>query len=49
MNPDAPNGDVLGMTDAAMGAWSYSYDGFNRLTGGTATAGVDAGLALGWT
>ena len=49
INSYAPNGDVLGMTDAAMGAWSYSYDGFNRLTGGSATAGVDAGLALGWT
>ncbi len=37
------------MTDAAMGAWSYSYDDFNRLTSGSATAGVDEGLALGRT
>ena len=43
------NGDVLAMTDAVMGTWSYTYDDFNRLTGGTATAGVDSGLALGWT
>ncbi len=37
------------MTDAVMGTWSYTYDDFNRLTGGSATAGVDSGLALGWT
>ncbi len=41
----APNGDVLGMTDAVMGTWSYSYDDFNRLSGGTA----NSGLGLGWT
>ncbi len=41
----APNGDVLGMTDAVMGSWSYSYDDFNRLSGGTA----NSGLGLGWT
>ena len=45
----APNGDVLAMTDSVMGTWSYSYDDFNRLTSGTATAGVDNGLTLGWT
>ncbi len=28
-----------------MGAWSYSYDDFNRLSGGTA----NSGLGLGWT
>jgi hypothetical protein len=32
-----------------MGAWTYTYDDFNRLTGGTAAAGVDDGLALNWT
>lgn len=45
----APNGDVLAMTDSVMGTWSYGYDDFNRLTSGSATAGVDNGLALGWT
>jgi RHS repeat-associated protein len=45
----APNGDVLSMTDSVMGTWSYAYDDFNRLTSGSATAGVDNGLALGWT
>ena len=45
----APNGDVLAMTDSVMGTWTYTYDDFNRLTSGTATAGVDDGLALGWT
>lgn len=45
----APNGDVLAMTDSVMGGWSYAYDDFNRLTGGSATAGVDNGLTLGWT
>jgi hypothetical protein len=30
-----------------MGTWSYTYDDFNRLTGGTATAGVDDVLTLG--
>ncbi len=49
VNTYAPNGDVLSMTDSVMGTWSYSYDDFNRLTNGTATAGVDDGLALGWT
>ena len=37
------------MTDAVMGTWTYSYDDFNRLTSGSATAGVDAGLTLDWT
>jgi RHS repeat-associated protein len=32
-----------------MGTWNYTYDGFNRLTSASATAGVDAGLTLGWT
>jgi RHS repeat-associated protein len=45
----APNGDVLAMTDPVMGSWTYTYDDFNRLTSGTATAGADAGLSLGWT
>jgi RHS repeat-associated protein len=45
----APNGDVLGMTDSVMGTWTYAYDDFNRLASGTSTAGVDSGLALGWT
>ena len=45
----APNGDVLAMTDSVMGTWSYSYDDFNRLTSGSATAGADNGLTLGWT
>jgi RHS repeat-associated protein len=45
----APNGDVLSMSDSVMGTWSYSYDDFNRLTSGSATAGVDNGLTLGWT
>jgi RHS repeat-associated protein len=45
----APNGDVLSMTDSVMGTWSYNYDDFNRLTSGSATAGVDNGLTLGWT
>jgi YD repeat-containing protein len=44
-----PNGDVLSMTDSVMGTWSYTYDDFNRLTSGNATAGVDSGLSLGWT
>jgi RHS repeat-associated protein len=37
------------MTDSVMGTWSYTYDDFNRLTNGTANAGVDDGLALSWT
>ncbi|HEY1255850.1 MAG TPA: RHS repeat-associated core domain-containing protein, partial [Terracidiphilus sp.] len=45
----APDGDVLAMTDSVMGAWTYTYDAMNRLTSGTASAGVDAGLTLGWT
>ncbi|MFP5204738.1 MAG: RHS repeat domain-containing protein [Acidobacteriota bacterium] len=45
----APNGDVLQMTDSVMGSWTYSYDDFNRLVSGNATAGVDNGLDLGWT
>ena len=49
INSYAPNGDVLSMTDAVMGTWSYAYDDFNRLTSGSATAGVDDGLSLGWT
>ena len=44
----APNGDVLAMTDSVMGTWSYTYDDFNRLTSGVATAGVDARLTLSW-
>jgi len=49
INSYAPNGDVLSMTDYVMGNWTYAYDDFNRLTGGTATAGVDDGLELNWT
>lgn len=49
INSYAPNGDVLSMTDSVMGTWSYSYDDFNRLTNGSATAGADSGLSLGWT
>jgi RHS repeat-associated protein len=45
----APNGDVLAMTDSVMGTWSYTYDDFNRLTNGAATAGVDNTLSLSWT
>jgi YD repeat-containing protein len=41
INSYAPNGDVLSMTDSVMGTWTYSYDDFNRLVSGTATAGVD--------
>ena len=37
------------MTDKVMGGWSYTYDDMNRLTSGTASAGVDVGLVLGWT
>jgi RHS repeat-associated protein len=40
------------MTDSVMGSWTYSYDGMNRLTNGTASACagcVDAGLNLSWT
>jgi RHS repeat-associated protein len=37
------------MTDSVMGTWSYTYDDFNRLTSGTASAGVDDTLALSWT
>jgi RHS repeat-associated protein len=37
------------MTDSVMGTWSYTYDDFNRLMSGSATAGVDNGLTLGWT
>jgi RHS repeat-associated protein len=44
----APDGDVLAMTDAVMGTWSYSYDDMNRLTSGTATSGQDVGLLLTW-
>ncbi len=32
-----------------MGTWSYNYDDFNPLTGGSATAGVDSGLNMSWT
>jgi RHS repeat-associated protein len=32
-----------------MGTWSYTYDDFNRLTSGNATAGVDNTLSLSWT
>ncbi len=46
---DRPDGDVLEMTDSVMGSWTYTYDDFNQLTSGTASAGVDAGLDLGWT
>jgi RHS repeat-associated protein len=49
INSYAPDGDVLSMTDSVMGTWSYAYDDFNRLTGGTASAGVDDTLALNWT
>jgi RHS repeat-associated protein len=49
INTYAPNGDVESMTDSVMGTWSYGYDDFNRLTSGSATAGVDNGLTLGWT
>jgi RHS repeat-associated protein len=51
INSYAPNGDVLAMTDAVMGTWTYSYDDFNRLSSGTAAddGGVDGGLTLGWT
>jgi len=49
INSYAPNGDVLSMTDYVMGNWTYAYDDFNRLAGGTATAGVDDGLELNWT
>jgi len=45
----APDGDVLAMTEAVMGTWTYNYDDMNRLVSGTAAAGVDAGLILGWT
>jgi len=37
------------MTDFVMGTWNYTYDNMNRLTSGTATAGADNGLTLGWT
>jgi hypothetical protein len=40
---------VLAVTDSVMGTWSYSYDDFNRLTNGNATAEVDSGIFLGWT
>ncbi|MGB8028034.1 MAG: RHS repeat-associated core domain-containing protein [Terracidiphilus sp.] len=49
INTYAPNGDVLSMTDSVMGTWSYSYDDFNRLTSGAASAGVDNTLSLSWT
>lgn len=49
INTYASNGDALSMTDSVMGAWSYTYDDFNRLASGNATAGVDSGLSLGWT
>lgn len=45
----APNGDVLSVTDAVMGSWTYSYDDFNRLVSGSAAAGPDAGLNLSWS
>ena len=44
----APDGDVLAMTDAVMGPWTYSYDGMNRLTSGTAKSGVENTPALTW-
>ena len=40
---------MLAVTDSVMGTWSYSYDDFNRLTNGNATAEVDSGIFLGWT
>ena len=45
----APDGDVLAMTDSVTGSWNSTYDAMNRLTNGTATAGTDYGLTLGWT
>jgi len=32
-----------------MGAWYYSYDAMNRLTGATASSGTDDGMTLSWT
>ena len=42
----APDGDVLAMTDAVMGTWSYSYDDMNRLTSGTAMMASPVRLLL---
>jgi len=45
----APNGNILQHADSVMGTWNFTYDTLNRLAQGTATAGADNGLTLGWT
>ena len=44
------NGNVLAYTDTVMGAWSFSYDQLNRLTGATAsTAPPGLGTNFCWS
>jgi RHS repeat-associated protein len=45
----AANGNVMAYTDLVNGTWSLGYDGLNRLTSGSATAGHFAGLQMGWS
>jgi RHS repeat-associated protein len=35
----APNGDILFASDTVNGNWTYTYDGFNRISTGVATNG----------
>lgn len=41
----APNGDILYSNDAASGAWSYTYDDFNRLATSNCTTNCPNGTA----
>ena len=43
------NGNVLGYTDSVMGAWGFSYDQLNRLTGATANPAVNGSSNFCWT
>jgi hypothetical protein len=44
------NGNLLSYTDSVTGTWnSIGYDGLNRLTAASATAGYFAGLQTGWS
>jgi RHS repeat-associated protein len=45
----AADSSITSSTDSANGAWSYVYDGFNRLTSATASSGTFSGMTLGWS
>ena len=44
----APNGQIVNMQDSVNGAWTYSYDGMNRLMGGNASSGPWSGYTFAW-